>query len=253
MSAAREAGRAIMDVFRSEEGHRLKDDRSPVTIADERAEAIVCAALEKAFPGLPIVAEEKAARGEGPNDPGSAFFLVDPLDGTREFIHRRREFTVNIALVLDGRPHCGLIYAPALSEIYFGGPNGAVAATLAPEIDTDPLWRPIRVRAKPQEPVALVSRSHRTPETDAYLDKHRLSEWRTIGSSLKFCAIAKGDADIYPRFGRTMEWDTAAGHAILEAAGGSVVRADGAPLVYGSCRRGADIAFANPDFIARGG
>jgi 3'(2'), 5'-bisphosphate nucleotidase len=245
---AQTAGRAIMAVYRGQINTRVKSDHSPVTDADVQAEKIIVSGLMKKFPAIPIIAEEAAAAGKIPIVQNQ-FFLVDPLDGTKEFISRNGEFTVNIALIENQRPIIGVVYAPAINMIYIGeSDKGAWQATLA--VDTDianATWTKINVRQLPAEGVTvLASRSHRDAETDAYLAKCRVKEIIGAGSSLKFCTIAEGKADLYPRFGRTMEWDTAAGHAVLQAAGGKVMQADGQPLLYGKTARGFD----NPAFIA---
>jgi 3'(2'), 5'-bisphosphate nucleotidase len=240
---AEQAGREIMRHYRSGAAARLKHDRSPVTDADEAAEAIILPALAAALPGVPSVAEEAVAQGGMPAiDPTGPFFLVDPLDGTREFLAGNGEFTVNIALIEAGQPVLGVVHLPALGTTYAGGRAGAtMAAAGGPP-------QPITARAKPADGlIVLASRSHgSTDAVERYLVDMHIAERIAAGSSLKFCRIAEGLADLYPRFGRTMEWDTAAGHAVLAAAGGSVVTTTGEPLAYGKS------GFANPDFIARG-
>ncbi len=220
-----------------------KADASPVTQADREAEALVERALRALTPDLPIVAEEAVAEGRVPAvGPHDVFWLVDPLDGTREFLSRNGEFTVNVALVAAGEPILGVVGAPALDRLWWGV-RGQGAATREAGAD-----RPIHVRPPPPHGlVAVASRSHRDPETEAWLASHPVVETVSAGSSLKFCLVAEGRADVYPRFGRTMEWDTAAGHAVLAAAGGRVVDADGRPLRYGKP------GFANPPFVAWGG
>lgn len=230
---------------------RRKDNASPVTAADEESEALILAALARVAPGIPVIAEEEMSAGRAP-ETGVRFFLVDPLDGTREFIAGRPDFTVNIALVENGRPILGVIYAPARGALYFGG-EGHGAFALEAEADAGAFApeaaRPIQARAAPRHGlVAVASRSHRRPETDAYLKSLTIADTLSIGSSLKFCLVAEGSADVYPRHGPTMEWDTAAGDAILRAAGGSVRGLDGHPLTYGKAQDG----FRNPQFIARG-
>lgn len=230
---------------------RRKNNSSPVTDADEESEALILATLARLAPGVPVVAEEAVAAGRVP-EAGAHFFLVDPLDGTREFIAGRPDFTVNIALVEESRPVLGVIYAPARSMLYFGG-EGRGAFALEAKADAGAFAadaaRPIHARAAPEHGLAAVaSRSHRRPETDAFLKTLTVANTLSIGSSLKFCLLAEGSADIYPRHGPTMEWDTAAGDAILRAAGGSVRRLDGRPLIYGKVKDG----FRNPHFIARG-
>jgi len=213
-----------------------------VTDADEAAEAIILPALAEVFPGVTCVAEEACARGGLPALDSGRFLLIDPLDGTREFLAGNGEFTVNIALIDKGRPILGVVHLPALGTTYAGGPKGATLAVAgeAPQA--------ISARAKPSDGViVLASRSHNEVDAlDLYLAEMHVAERIAAGSSLKFCRIAEGLADLYPRFGRTMEWDTAAGHAVLAAAGGHVVTVDGKPLAYGKA------GFDNPDFIARG-
>ncbi len=239
---AETAGRAIMAIYHSDFAAETKADASPVTAADQQAEEIILAGLAKLFPAIPVIAEESVAAGHIPAI-GNAFFLVDPLDGTREFISRNGEFTVNIGLIRDGAPVLGVIFAPALSEMFLGATGqgafykGAGEATYAP----------IKARAAPvQGPEILASRSHLDAETKAFIDAAKPSKLGNAGSSLKFCRIAQGQADLYPRFGRTMEWDTAAGHAILLAAGGNVAKPDGGAFTYGKP------GFANGAFVATG-
>ncbi len=236
------AGDAIMDVYESDFDVRSKDDRSPVTAADERAEDVIVSRLAGLAPDIPIVAEERVAAGDVPDVSGGRFWLVDPLDGTREFIDRNGEFTVNIALIEDGRPALGVVYAPARRRLYAAGGPGAVLV----EEGGGPA-RAVAARAPPEDGLAVVaSRSHRDSRTEGFLDALPVKELTAAGSSLKFCLVAAGEADVYPRFGRTMEWDTAAGHAVLAAAGGSVRTVDGDDLLYGK------EGFENPFFIARG-
>lgn len=245
------AGGVTLRHFGSGGEVRRKDNSSPVTDADEESEALILAALARLAPGVPVIAEEEVAAGRMP-EAGARFFLVDPLDGTREFIAGRPDFTVNIALIEDGRPVLGVVYAPARGMLYFGGAgHGAFAIEAEANAGTfDPdAARPIHTRTAPEHGlVAVASHSHRRPETDAFLSALTVTKTLSIGSSLKFCLLAEGSADIYPRHGPTMEWDTAAGDAILRAAGGSVRRLDGRPLIYGKVKDG----FRNPHFIARG-
>ncbi len=226
-----------------------KADSSPVTEADRAAEEIILAELARRFPDCPAIAEEAAAGGVVPAVE-DRFFLVDPLDGTREFVAGRGEFTVNIALITAGRPVAGVVYAPALAVLAVADAEGAWQASLTPDqpvAEAD--WQRLATRAIPESgPAAVASRSHRDAETDAFLDTHGISEILSAGSSLKFILLARGEADVYPRFGRTMEWDTAAGHAVLSRAGGVVVTTDGAELGYGKRASG----YANPAFIAWG-
>ncbi|MSP50859.1 MAG: 3'(2'),5'-bisphosphate nucleotidase [Alphaproteobacteria bacterium] len=237
----REAGRLILEIYERTPNVRQKADRTPVTDADERAEAVIVAALESLTPHIPIIAEERMARGLSPAIEGGQFWLVDPLDGTREFLNRNGEFTVNIALIETSRPTIGIVHLPAKGSLY------ATDGALAYREDADGARRLIRARAAPASGVTVVaSRSHNSPETKAYVEKLLVATYREAGSSLKFCVIAEGEADLYPRFGRTMEWDTAAGDAVLTAAGGRVTTLDDQPLLYGKP------GFANPVFLARG-
>lgn len=255
-----EAGAVILEVRAKGATAEWKDDGSPVTEADARAEAIILRGLAAIAPSTPVIAEEAVAAGNVPNiDPSvtAEFFLVDPLDGTKEFLRtgddNRGEFTVNIGLIRHGAPIAGVVFAPALNKIWCARPGSAWTADVEMSGDTGVVGerRPITVRPDPGAAViAVASRSHRTPETDAYLKLYPVSDFRAAGSSLKFCLIAEGDADLYPRLGRTMEWDTAAGDAVLRAAGGQVVTMDGAPLTYGKRNQAGDTDFANPHFVA---
>jgi len=246
--AALEAGRVSHSYYRGSIAVSYKADASPVTEADEASEAVILERLAAATPDLPIVAEERVARGEVPAT-GRRFWLVDPLDGTKEFLHGRGDFTVNIALIEDGLPRLGVVYAPARSEIYIGDVSASRAARAVqpPGSHDPPAFESVRARQVPASGMtAVASRSHATPETTEYLTSHDVRQTVSVGSSLKFCLLACGDADLYPRFGPTMEWDTAAGHAVLVAAGGSVLTTDGAPLRYGKPD------FRNPWFVAVG-
>ncbi|MDZ7626891.1 MAG: 3'(2'),5'-bisphosphate nucleotidase CysQ [Parvularculaceae bacterium] len=243
---ALEAGAKAMAIYASPFAVETKGDASPVTEADRLGEEIITAGLRAAAPTIPILAEEAASKGAIP-ELGREFFLVDPLDGTKEFITKTGEFTVNIALIRDGVPALGVVYAPAMSKLYLGvRARGAWMRRTGAGEDA----QPIRARrAPPDGLVAVASRSHRGPETDAFLSTLTITDFAAAGSSLKFCLIAEGLADVYPRLGRTMEWDTGAGQAVLEAAGGRVVvfRTQD-PLGYGKRERGFD----NPHFIAWG-
>jgi 3'(2'), 5'-bisphosphate nucleotidase len=240
------AGAEILDVYGRDIAVSVKEDLSPVTEADELAEKVILAGLARLDRAVPVIAEEAAAAGKCPAA-AARFYLVDPLDGTKEFISRNGEFTVNIALIDHGRPVAGVIYAPALRRLYAGEVDaGAFEAAAEPD-QTALAWHPIATRVRPADGLTVVaSRSHRDRETDAFLKTQRVKELISAGSSLKFCLLASGKADLYPRFGRTMEWDIAAGHAILAAAGGRVETADGQPMIYGKTARGYD----NPPFIA---
>lgn len=230
-----------------------KTDQSPVTVADREAEAILVNALTAAEPGTPIIAEEAVAAGIVP-EIGDRFFLVDALDGTRSFIAGEPDFTINIARIENRRPTFGIIYAPASGRLFAGlGPSAALEADVPPDGATDqfdrlPL-RAIRTRVPDRNALtAVASRSHNLPAVDDFLTKWGIAERRNIGSSLKFCLVARGEADLYPRFGAINEWDTAAGDAILSAAGGIVTTPDGAELLYGK----ANNLFKNSHFIAWG-
>lgn len=237
------AADAIMRIYAAGFEVREKDDASPVTEADEAAEAIIVDGLHKLTPDTLIVAEEMAAAGQVPDVTGRHFWLVDPLDGTREFISRNGEFTVNIALIRDGAPVLGVVVAPAKGWTFTAyGPDEVTR-----EDDGGPAEAIAARAAGPDGAVVMVSRSHRSPETEDWLAKVKVAETRDAGSSLKFCLLAAGEADLYPRLGRTMEWDTAAGQAVLVNAGGAVERLDdGSPLTYGKP------GFENPHFVARG-
>jgi 3'(2'), 5'-bisphosphate nucleotidase len=238
---AREAGAAIMEIYQRDIAVRKKADASPVTDADERAEAIILARLGQLAPAIPVVAEESMAAGRGPAEAGACFWLVDPLDGTKEFISRNGEFTVNIALIEAGRPVMGVVYAPAIERLFLGTDN------LGAFVEDGDKRRAIHVRPVPPEGLTVVaSRSHRDAATEDYIARFPVAEMRPAGSSLKLCLVAAGEADLYPRLGRTMEWDIAAGHAVVAAAGGSVTTLDGAPLTYGKP------GYENPFFVARG-
>lgn len=230
-----------MPFFRRGTAVRTKADASPVTVADEAADALITRALRDLTPSIPVVSEESAAPFEG-KAPAGMFWLVDPLDGTREFISERDEFTVNIALVKDGKPVLGVVFLPARNEMYAG------AAGLGAWVIDTGARRPIRCRPTPAEgAIVAVSRSHGDRESDgALLAGIRVAGQVQAGSALKFCLLASGTADVYPRSGRTMEWDTAAGQAVLESAGGSVIDREARPLAYGKA------GFENPSFIAIG-
>jgi len=229
---------------------RSKADHSPVTEADEDAERFILAELQRTTPGVPVIAEEEMAAGRAPKI-GNRFFLVDPLDGTKEFINRNGEFTVNIAEIEGGRAVRGVVLAPAKNRLFFGErETGAfeIATVAGTSPDFAKATSIVARRAPSDGLVAVASRSHRDAKTEEYLAHYPVKDFVTAGSSLKFCLVAAGEADIYPRHGRTMEWDTAAGQAVLEAAGGSVKTIDGRPFIYGK----TDERFANPFFVARG-
>jgi 3'(2'), 5'-bisphosphate nucleotidase len=239
---AAEAARATLR-FHGTVKATLKADGSPVTAADQAAEDIILPALQALTPDIPIISEEAAAKGLSPAAVGGTFWLVDPLDGTKEFLSGNGEFTVNIALIADGEPVLGVVVAPALNQTYAGGgPGTAILADGAGE-------RPISVRAIPPEGETVVgSRSHGDGAAmEAFLRGRTVAAFRAAGSSLKLCLIARGEADLYPRLGTTMEWDIAAGHAVLRAAGGDVRTLDGGPFRYGKPE------YRNPHFVACGG
>lgn len=245
------AGCAEMEIYRQDFTVESKADRSPVTEADRVAENIILEDLAKIAPDIPVVAEEAASEGHIPKT-GKRFFLVDPLDGTKEFIRKSDEFTVNIGLIENGKPVFGIVYAPATGKLFFTtSPDEAFYTTMspneaAPEFDKMTLTR---LSTKPPSADGLdvvASKSHMTEETRRYIEQFSVKELKSAGSSLKFCLLAKGEADLYPRFGPTMEWDTAAGHAVLLAAGGVVLMENGEPLEYGK----ANENYRNPFFIA---
>jgi 3'(2'), 5'-bisphosphate nucleotidase len=248
---ALEAGRKVMEVFHAGCEVGSKQDKSPVTEADRQSELIILEGLRAACPSIPCVAEEEASAGILPAELGDAFFLVDPLDGTKEFINRSGDFTVNIALVRNGVPEIGVVYAPMSRRFFSASPAGAQSIELD-SADAVGARKNISVRAGSPPLTIVASRSHRTPETDRFIQSVEAAEIVSVGSSLKFCLLACGEADLYPRFGRTMEWDTAAGDAVLRAAGGSTVTLDGALLRYGKRNQAEDSDFANPHFIAKG-
>ncbi|MEM5388794.1 3'(2'),5'-bisphosphate nucleotidase CysQ [Paraburkholderia phymatum] len=245
LTAAREAGAVIMEIYETDFKVRGKADASPVTAADEAAENVILAALARHASDIPAISEEQASKGRIP-EAGQRFWLVDPLDGTKEFISRNGEFTVNIALIERGRPVAGVVFAPALNRLYAGRElrDGSREAFM----DANGTRHSLRCRTVPDEGLTVVSsRSHGDAQAlDAFLAGRRVAASVNAGSSLKLCLVAAGDADLYPRLGRTMEWDIAAGHAVLNAAGGSVRTLDGSPLLYG--KPGLD----NPHFVASG-
>ncbi|MEM1301909.1 MAG: 3'(2'),5'-bisphosphate nucleotidase CysQ [Pseudomonadota bacterium] len=240
-----EAGAVIMDIYNADDFDvKAKSDDSPVTEADEAADALISAGLRAAFPDVTLVTEEQAASH---SVKASTFLIVDPLDGTKEFINRRGDFTVNIAYVVDGVPVRGVVYAPAKNRLFYTDADGVtVEETGAFDPATVGETAPIKVRTPDNSALAVVaSKSHRSPELEEYIGKYEVEDSKAAGSSLKFCLIASGEADLYPRLGRTMEWDTAAAHAVLAGAGGHIVRFyDLTPLTYGK------EDYANPYFIA---
>jgi 3'(2'), 5'-bisphosphate nucleotidase len=244
--AAEAAGRAIMHHYGSATAH-LKADGSPVTAADHAAEAVILQALASLCPNIPAVSEEQVAAGRIPDISGGCFWLIDPLDGTKEFLRRNGEFTVNIGLILAGTPRAGIIHTPALGETYYG-----CGTKTARRRRHGGAWEDITCRPPPATGLtAITSRSHADAAGLGTLQPHMTDTLPIIatiiaGSSLKFCRVAEGNADLYLRTGPTCEWDIAAGHALLLAAGGEVTALDGAPLRYGKAPD-----FLNPPFIAR--
>jgi len=242
---ALEAGDRIMDIYNSDDFDvKVKSDDSPVTEADEAADALISDGLRKAFPDVLLVTEEQAASH---SERADTFLIVDPLDGTKEFVHRRGDFTVNIAFVENGVPTRGVVYAPAKERMFYTLADGSAVEEAGPfDKDTPGALSPIRVSEADNGALMVVaSKSHRDQATDDYINKYAVKDSKSAGSSLKFCLVATGEADLYPRVGRTMEWDTAAGHAVLQGAGGKVVRFDDhSPLTYGKD------GYANPFFIA---
>jgi 3'(2'), 5'-bisphosphate nucleotidase len=234
------ASSEVLDVYRRPFEVEIKDDGTPLTEADLRSHRVLAAGLGPLLPDTPVISEESPAAAQtGAGRP--RFWLVDPLDGTKEFVRRTDEFTVNVALIENGRPVLGVVSAPALGTLYAGIPNET-----AFRIDPGGQREPIRVRSGSEALVVVGSRSHGDPRRmEEFLAGREVQQFLAVGSSLKFCRIAEGAADLYPRFGRTMEWDTAAGHAVLLAAGGRVETLDGQPLGYG--KPGLD----NPHFVAR--
>ncbi|MCA8881070.1 MAG: 3'(2'),5'-bisphosphate nucleotidase CysQ [Rhodobacteraceae bacterium] len=242
---ALEAGDLIMEVYQSADFDvRAKSDQSPVTEADEAADRHIASGLAAAFPEILIVTEEQAASHaeSAPN-----FLIVDPLDGTKEFVQRRGDFTVNIAYVENGVPIRGVVYAPAKARLFYTEASGRSVEEAGPfDKSVKGVVSPVSV-AEPNNGALMVvaSKSHRDAATDAYISKYSVADMKSAGSSLKLCLVASGEADIYPRLGRTMEWDTAAGQAVLMGAGGRMIRFDThEPLTYGKP------GYENPFFIA---
>jgi 3'(2'), 5'-bisphosphate nucleotidase len=238
---AEAAGRETMRFYGAPEAV-WKEDGSPVTAADHAAEQIILPALRSLTPDIPVISEEEAAAGVSPDVTGPRFWLVDPLDGTKEFLKQNGEFTVNIALIEDGAPVLGVVHSPVTGDTYAAAGAGTATLTAGGE------KRPISVRQPPAAGLTVVaSRSHGGgPELDAFLEGLNVAELRSAGSSVKLCLVARGDADLYPRLGTTMEWDIAAGHAVLAGAGGRVETVDGKPFVYGKPE------YRNPHFVAYG-
>jgi 3'(2'), 5'-bisphosphate nucleotidase len=242
---ALEGGERIMQVYTGPDFEvRAKADASPVTEADEAADAVISAGLRAAFPDLPLITEEQA---DSHALTARTFLIVDPLDGTKEFVQRRGDFTVNIAYVQDGVPFRGVVYAPAKGRLFYTNADGIAVEETGPfDLQTPGAVKPLRVSTPDNAALMVVaSKSHRDQATDDYIGRYAVRDMTSAGSSLKFCLVATGEADLYPRLGRTMEWDTAAGDAVLRGAGGQVVRFDDhQPLDYG--KPGWD----NPFFIA---
>jgi 3'(2'), 5'-bisphosphate nucleotidase len=241
---ARDAGAAIMEIYAGEFNIELKGDDSPLTCADRASHRVIVAGLSAATPEIPVLSEEGRDIPYAERASWSRFWLVDPLDGTKEFIKRNGEFTVNIALVEEGRAVAGVVYVPAQQSLYYG----CIGAGCWKGVAGGDLV-PIKVRTADHNAglTVVMSRSHPSPELQQYLHKITVAEALPVGSSLKLCVVAEGKADLYPRLGPTMEWDTAAGHAVVEAAGGSVRQLDGTPLLYNK------ESLLNPHFIVRGG
>ena len=219
-----------MDIYKTDFDVESKDDASPVTLADKQAEDLIFRMIREGITGeFPLVGEEAASAGKAPDIGGRPFWLIDPLDGTKEFISRNGQFTVNIALIENGTPVLGAVHLPVSGDTFVATSAGAFA-----QYGGEGKAIQITCRRPPKDGLtAIASKSHSTPETDAYLAGLPVKERVSAGSSLKFCCVAEGKADVYPRFGPTMEWDTAAGHAILKFAGGEVITEDGRPLIYG--------------------
>ncbi|MDE2181527.1 MAG: 3'(2'),5'-bisphosphate nucleotidase CysQ [Alphaproteobacteria bacterium] len=247
---AYDAGAIVLEHYTEEITATHKEDLSPVTEADVQAERFILKRLAQLAPGITIVAEEDTAAGHVPKV-GHRFFLVDPLDGTKEFVSRNGEFTINIAEIVEGKPVRGVVYAPAKDRMFFGEVTSGAYESPAPPGGAPDFAeaRQIQARAPGSDGlVVAISRTHNDKKTEEYLAAYRVKNFVVSGSSLKFCLIASGEADLYPRHGRTMEWDTAAGHAILAAAGGTVTTLDGKAFNYGKVGE----KFANPYFVARG-
>ncbi|HEV2595934.1 MAG TPA: 3'(2'),5'-bisphosphate nucleotidase CysQ [Sphingomicrobium sp.] len=239
--AAQEAGEAILEIVRRGFDVETKWDASPVTEADRAAELVILAALARCAPGVPVIAEEEVAAGRIPAH-GDTYFLVDPLDGTKEFVRGGDDYTVNIALIEQGTPTLGVVFAPATGRLHAG------CEGLEAWVQDEGGRREIRTRPRGAETIAVASKSHLNQATIDYLQEAVGScEYVAVGSSLKFCIVAEGEADIYPRASPTSEWDTAAGHAVLLAAGGRVDGPEGTPLLYGKS------AFLNRAFVATAG
>jgi 3'(2'), 5'-bisphosphate nucleotidase len=239
---ARRAAAAIMEIRTQGFAVERKSDASPVTAADRAAEALIVAGLREAVPAIPVIAEEEVAAGRV-TAASPLFWLVDPLDGTREFAAGRDEFAVNVGLVRNGRPHLGAVALPATGELFLG-----IVGAGAWREDSAGHRTPISARTPPSSGLDVMASRHYAddPRMAAYLNGRKIASVTNIGSAMKFCRLAEGKADLYPRLGRTMEWDTAAPQAVLEAAGGHVLTLEGTPLGYGKP------GWENPPFICTG-
>jgi len=240
---AKEAGTAILSVYDGEIEVELKDDKSPLTAADKASHEVIIAGLQKHFPEIPILSEEGADIPYTERMEWSRFWCVDPLDGTKEFIKRNGEFTVNIALIEAGRPVAGVVYVPVQDKMFFGTSG---AGCWVSEVGLEAVQVKVREANLDAGLTVVMSRSHPSPDLEAYLQDIKVAEAMPVGSSLKLCVVAEGLADLYPRLGPTMEWDTAAGHAVVEAAGGTVLQPNGEALVYNKQN------LLNPYFIVKG-
>ncbi|HWF01607.1 MAG TPA: 3'(2'),5'-bisphosphate nucleotidase CysQ [Caulobacteraceae bacterium] len=240
---AQEASNLILPLWRAGVAVDRKADESPVTEADRRAESLILQRLAAEFPEIPIISEEDASEFGTPDSIGPRFFLVDPLDGTKAFIRQDVHFTVNIALIDNGMPIAGSVVAPATGEMWRTAPDGARKRT------GDGAECAVRVRPRPADPVGLISHTLKAEALQGLKAQYGFDRTEAMDSSIKLCRIAEGAADLYPRHGTTMEWDIAAGHAVLLAAGGAVTTPEGGAFVYGK----ADEGFRNGWFVARGG
>lgn len=241
---AKQAGLVILDYYHKELDIELKQDKSPVTIADKAANDVIVEGLKRLVPTIPVVSEENDEAENQSALIAPSFWLVDPLDGTKSFIKGTDEFTVNIALIEEGQPTIGVIYVPAQDVFYYAtGKNGEAFKKVG---NDQPVRIEVNHASKEDALIAVASASHTTPETEAFIQQINVKERISVSSSIKLCWVAEGAADVYPRFGRTMEWDIAAGHAVLNAAGGHIVRVDGGAFTYGKA------ALDNPYFVAWG-
>ncbi|MDR3507398.1 MAG: 3'(2'),5'-bisphosphate nucleotidase CysQ [Caulobacteraceae bacterium] len=238
------ASGVILPLWRSGVTVDVKSDDSPVTEADRRAEVLILAALAESFPDIPVIAEEASAANGVPLTIARRFFLVDPLDGTKAFVRGEAHFTVNIGLIEDGVPVAGAVACPPTGEVWFTGPGGAFKRQFG-----ETAGAPIHVRPRGETVVALSSHTLKPEQSDVLKAQYGFTERRAMDSSIKLCVIAEGGADLYPRHGTTMEWDIAAGHAVLAAAGGGLTTPEGEPFLYGKSEAG----FKNGWFVARGG